>query len=608
MISIRSLVLLLMMFVFGFVAKSQSKQSETQLAMAYYNDKKFEQSADMFNNLYKKTKSKFYFDYYVRSLTKLKDFQTAEKVLKKQIRSNKGEISYLVDLGHLFQLQNDYETAQKYYDNALSKMPRDRSTITRLANSFIAKQEYDYAEKTYLAARKVLLGLKFHHELANIYAAQRNYQKMIDEYMELLYEAPSELKNIKSRMQYYVVNSRDEDFKKLLQSTLIRRVQKFMNNPVYNDLLLWFYLQDKNYNAAIIQAKALDKRLGENSRRIIQIGALAIANHEFDVAIKAYEYAIANAERANYQKARIGLLDAYYQKVVNGLINDEEQINKLEKEYLDAINEFGLSHLTIKIIRDLAHLEAFYLGKTNEAIVLINKAIAIRNLPYNLVAMCKIELGDIQLLTGDVWEAILTYGQVEKSNSENPYGHEAKFRKARVAYYTGKFDWAKAQLDVLKASTSKLIANDATELSLLISDNLNEDSVSIPLQMFARADLYLAQNKDSLAFLTLDSLLKQYSSHNVIDEVYFKKATVFESQNRINEAIIEYNNVIEQYGWGILADNALYNLAMLYEQIGENEKALEAYKELMLNYADSIFVQEARQRFRILRGDLNSTL
>jgi tetratricopeptide (TPR) repeat protein len=600
--------ILLIFFLTASAVKAQNESSDTQLAMAYFNDKKFEQAADIFLKLYDRTSSKFYFDYYIKSLTELKEYVTAEKELKKAIHANKSDLSYLVDLGYLFQLQNDYETAKKYYDDVIERLPPDRNIISHVANAFIVKQEYDYAEKTYIQAQRKIIGPKYHYELANIYAAKRDYQKMIDEYLEQLYEAPSALENVKARLQYYVVASRDVDFNSLLEVSLIKRVQKFMNLPVYNDLLLWFYIQQKNYTAALIQAKALDKRLSENSARVISIAGLALSNGEYDIAIDAYNYSISNSERANYQKARLGLLDAYYQKVTNGLIKDDQQIAQLEKEYVNAINEFGMSSITIHIIRDLAHIEAFYLNKPKDAEELLNKALALSGLPYDLVAICKIELADIQLLTGDIWEAVLTYGQVEKANSENPYGHDAKFRKAKIAYYTGQFEWAKAQLDVLKASTSKLIANDATELSLLISDNLNEDSVSTPLKMFARADLALVQNKDSLAFLTFDSILRIYPQHNVVDDVYYRKAEVYTRQNKLNEAIAEYNKIVEQFGWGILADNALYNLGLLYERLGNKEKAMEAYKELMINHGDSIFVQEARQRFRTLRGDVNTVL
>jgi len=54
----------------------------------------------------------------------------------------------------------------------------------------------------------------------------------------------------------------------------------------------------------------------------------------------------------------------------------------------------------------------------------------------------------------------------------------------------------------------------------------------------------------------------------------------------------------------ILADNATFQLADLYENIlGDTTKAQELYEKVLLEYPGSLFVVEARKRFRRLRGD-----
>ena len=89
----------------------------------------------------------------------------------------------------------------------------------------------------------------------------------------------------------------------------------------------------------------------------------------------------------------------------------------------------------------------------------------------------------------------------EKDFKENPIGHEAKLRRAKIAYYQGDFQWAQAQLGALKASTSKLIANDAMDLSLLITDNYNLDTTEIAMKTFANADLLAYQQKYTQAII-----------------------------------------------------------------------------------------------------------
>ena len=72
-----------------------------------------------------------------------------------------------------------------------------------------------------------------------------------------------------------------------------------------------------------------------------------------------------------------------------------------------------------------------------------------------------------------------------KEFKNDPLGHLAKFKNAQVYYFSGEYDWCQAQLDVLKASTSKLIANDALELSVLITDNYNMDTSETAMKLFA---------------------------------------------------------------------------------------------------------------------------
>jgi TolA-binding protein len=184
-------------------------------------------------------------------------------------------------------------------------------------------------------------------------------------------------------------------------------------------------------------------------------------------------------------------------------------------------------------------------------------------------------------------------------------GQEAKFRNARLAYYKGEFEWAKAQLDVLKAATSKLISNDALELSLLIGDNLVFDTTGDGLRMFSRADLWMYQNKLADALATLDSLEVAFPSSSLSDDILYRKATIALRQSRFTDAAKLFDQIIANYKKDILADNALFKLAEINEKnLGNTARAMEMYKELMTDFPGSLFVVEARKRFRTLRGDV----
>lgn len=330
-----------------------------------------------------------------------------------------------------------------------------------------------------------------------------------------------------------------------------------------------------------------------------------MTNNNYEVAEGAYRYIIAKGPESPYYKAsRIELLNVSFLKITKNYSHTQEDILRLENEYETSLNELGKSSSSLNLVKNLSHLFAFYSGKTEQAIELLQEALMIPGLTAQQLAECKLELGDIYLFAGEVWEATLLYSQVDKAFKNDALGHEAKFRNARLSYYIGEFGWAKAQTDVLKAATSKLIANDAMELSLLIGDNLTEDTTGAALKVLARAELLEFQNKDELALLALDSIESIPAGAILADDVLYRKAKIAMKKGEFQRADSLYAKVVENYPDEILADNALFQLAELNEiQLANKSKAMDLYQELITKYPGSLYTTEARKRFRILRGD-----
>ena len=183
-------------------------------------------------------------------------------------------------------------------------------------------------------------------------------------------------------------------------------------------------------------------------------------------------------------------------------------------------------------------------------------------------------------------------------------GQNARFKVAQASFYKGDFDWAFTQLKVLRGSTSQLIANDAMQLSLLISDNSLEDSTQTALKKYARADLLAYQNKTQEAVDALENILQQHKGEKIEDEALLKQATLLESLGEYQRAEFNYLKIVEFYGNDILADDAHFALGELYKNVlAAPEKAKGHYEKILYNYQDSYYFPKARKKFRILRGD-----
>jgi tetratricopeptide (TPR) repeat protein len=323
------------------------------------------------------------------------------------------------------------------------------------------------------------------------------------------------------------------------------------------------------------------------------------------VAIASYQYLVSKGTGSTYYNlGRRELANTRYLKIISEPLPPKLQLETLEKEFSDEISFFGDDPENVTIIRNLAHLKAFYLDKPAEAIDLLNHAIDLAGVVPAEKARCKIELADILLFTDEVWEATLLYQQAYQDFKYDVLGQEAKFKNAKLSFYIGEFGWAKAQVDILKAATSKFISNDAIALALLISENYDPDSNTIALGMYARGDLLDFRNKEDLALLSLDSIPATFGYHPILQHVSYKKAMIFRQQGQYGAADSLFRMVYREYPDGVLADEALMQAAALNEkQLNRPDKAMECYLELIEKYPGSIFVPDARRKYRSLRGD-----
>jgi len=580
--------------------------TDEQLANQYFQNKEFDKAVVYYEKIYGKNSSDLVYRSYISCLFELKDYKSAEKVIKKQIKQNPGQLAYQVNLGMLYSAQGEAEKAKTEYEKAIKQLPAEQEPVFKLADEFIKIKEWDYAIATYLRGRKLLTGIyPFNMELAEIYQQKGDITSMVGEYLDVLQLGDSYLQSVQNALQTSVGTESDAKKNEIIKSQLIKRVQLYPDKIVYTELLIWMLMQQKEFDAAFIQIKALDTRKGEDGTRVMALAQTCVANDSYDVAFKAYKYVLEKgSDNYYFATARIEMLNAMFKKLTSQSNYTEADLLALESDYNKALQLLGRSVNTVPLIKNLANLQAFYLHKTDEAIAQLQEAIKTPQLNPQVQAECKLALGDILLMTGDIWEASLTYSQVEKAFKYDQVGQEAKFRNAKISFYTGDFKWSQAQLDVLKGSTSKLISNDAMALSILISDNVGWDSITTPLEMYARADLLAFQNKDDEALVVLDSIKAKYPNHSIEDDVLYKRYQIMIKKNRYEDAAKYLQSIIDNYSDDILGDDATFYLAELYEtKLNDKTKAMNLYQDVLVKFQGSMFDVEARKRYRKLRGD-----
>lgn len=594
---------LLLLFLISASAGALLAQ-DAQLAQQYYRDGEYEKAAVLYENLYKQSNYKdYYFDRYVESLMAMDEYDDCEKVIKKHLRRDPSNPQVHVTYGKLLERQVKDEAAQEQFQMAIDKLPKDQFSVTKLANAFMALTKYDLAIATYEKGAQMLKSREaFAYNLGELYRRKGDIPKMVENYLASIDANPKRITRVKSILQRYL---NPEDFREV-QRQLYAKIQEETNNPIYPELLAWVFIQQKDYNGALRQVRALDRRFGENGGRVYALAQVAANDKDYDAAIKAYEYIVAEKgpQSPYYLDAKRQSLRAKRKQLVNGYDYTEAQLRELEQEYETFLAEFGRSKVTARIILELAELQALYINDLDKAIALLQRMIEYPNVNPKVQAEGKLALADYYLMQGEIWEATLLYSQVDKAFKEDLLGHEARFRNARLSYYAGDFQWAQAQFDILKSSTSKLIANDALDLSVFIMDNLGLDTTETALKLYADADMLVFQNRFEAAFEKMDSLRQAFPDHTLGDDVLYLKAKIHQKKRSYEQAAALYQEIVDNHGDEIRADNALFQLAELYEtHLQQPSKAQELYETLFIDYSNSTLAVEARKRYRKLRGD-----
>ena len=586
-----------------FTLSSFAQNNNQKIAYQYFINGDYDKAIVIYEELNKSNLSVNIYSPYFISLINTNNFSTAEKLAKRLYSKNPQRLNYLVDV--IVSLKKQ-EKVNKFVFNLKKlywKLDGRNSQTIQLANRFLSFEMYDIALEVYEKSSKINNLFSYDLQRAQLYGLLGENEMMVNQYLDFLLNNPNQKKVVFSNIQRFLDNNGIKDFNNtnLVKRSLLNIIKKYPDRYDFNEMLIWLFMQNQQYKLALQQVISLDRRNQNSLSKIFEITEKLLDLEKFKLAIEGLDYIISKGFNSElYITSHINKLYAET-KILN---NKNEDLEPINSKYNSVINEVGKNSYSILLLSNYAHFKAFYMKNLEDAKIILEDAMKITNADPTEIAECKIQYADIMLLSGNIWDALLFYSQVEKDFKENPIGHTAKFKRAKIAYYKGDFTWAQAQLDVLKASTSKLISNDAMDLSLLISDNYNLDTIDQPMMQFARADLLFFQQKYDEAILTFDSILTLFNGHDLSDEIYFRKFKIFSAQNDAESSVKMLEKIINDFSYEILIDDALYNIAKIYEnKYNDNAKAMDYYQKIILDHEGSIYASEARNRFRFLRGD-----
>ena len=585
-------ILLILIGVFSLQIYAQ----EPQLAFQYFRNGDYEKAASIYKELHKKhTYNTTYFKYLIDCYQQLENFEEIPKIITKQLENFPSQEYLYVELGYSYQLQHLDEKATFFYQKAFKAIEKTPNLGYLVGKAFQDNHLLDNALLAYKKGMELIPSTNYNFQIAFIYGEKGEIENMFNTYLDLVASSDNYFSTAKTYIGKFITEDAESKYNISLKRLLLKRLQ---NNPQnsWNEFLSWLFIQQKEYTKALVQEKALFKRNLSDLTSIIEVGKIAFNNKAYEASKNCFQYVLENKTNLNDELiAKLFLLEID--------MKTNASIETIEVQFQQLFNQYGKTVNTLKIQAIYAEFLAFKKNDSNEAISVLKEAL---KLPLNQFQKgeLKIKLADILVFTNKFSGALIYYTQVQNDLNNHTIGQTARFKTAQTSYFKGDFKWAQSQLKVLKNSTSQLIANDALDLNLLITDNAVKDSLKLALKRYAIADLLSYQNKNKQAIDTLQVVLNTYKGHPIEDEVLFKQAQLFEKINQFQMAESNYLQLITINKDDILADDANYYLAELYlNKLNNIEKAKEYYQKIIFEYPSSIYLVDARKKFRKLRGD-----
>lgn len=587
----KNIFLIIALFSVSFVLC----QNSSSLAESYFREGEYEKASQIYESLEKN--NPFNTRYLKRLITcyqETSNYEKAADLLQKKLLNNPSQQYLRIEIGYNFDRQQKTALAKKEYDFAIDAITSNPSLGGIMGRMFQQNNLLDYAIEAYSKTMRLYKNASYEFQIAQIYGEKGEFEKMFDSYTQLIDKDENYLGGVQRFTSRYInedaTNSNNIAFKKSL-------LKKSISNPknVWNELLSWLFTKQKEYGKAFIQEKALFNRDPAYIETVFRLAKIAFENNDITAAKKCFDFIL---EKTNFIEEKL-TAELYLLKIAVKT-TDKNSASLFEK----TLQKYGVNRNSLEIQLEFADYLTFKRNNPSKAIEVLEKALLLSTSKFKN-ARIKLKLGEVLVFTGRFNKALLYFSQVQTQLKNHPLSQQARFKVAQTSYFKGDFKWAKSQLKILKGSTTQLIANDAVDLFLVISDNEPKDSIPSGLLDFAKADLLAYQNKNTEAIAIYSAMAQKYQGQNIEDEVLFNQAALYLKENQYENTISNLLKIISINAEGILVDDSYYLLAEVYKnKIKDTEKASEYYQKIIFEKPSSIYLVDARKKYREIRGDI----
>jgi len=625
---IKLFLLLIITFFYGEVLAQTPIENKFQLAQSYEQGGEFKEALRIYEEIYQTNKQEKYFEPIVRLYKQDNRFQELLPFVEDRIKSYPSAKNYILageiywQLGQVNNANSMWNKTQKDYGNN----PETYLAITLTLNQL--KQFEKTVPILVEAKQKFSKNTEIIDALLKAYIFTNMYQ---DGFRELLYlfNLNGNLQQAQSRLFTMMFDTASISF---LNNAFVREVKKDDNVAILT-LYGWYLRATKNYEDAFNVIVKLDDKQNAKGKNILSFANESRGDGQFDIALKAYQY-VQNMGKNNqyYNKAVYEYTQASEERLLLLLqdknvdnTNIKKNFTKVIEDYKKVIIDNPKSQISEQSKMRIATIERTIMKNNKAAIEMLNDIIETQ-LDATLMLQATNELVDIYITSDELDKAndlinnvlnvpitpnskgVKAKGNIQVSsknslpNNSNTrqYINEIKYNQAEILYYQGFIDSAMALYNALLDSLSDDIVNDALgRITFIMQNKEHADQLSA----FAKAEYLVLREQYPAAKKSFDNIRIAVDGEALSEFAIIKIAEIETKQKNNNVANTILTNYLAENAYPLYGDNALFLLGSIAEGEKNYIEAQQYYGDILYKYPRSIFISEARNRIRNIRGN-----
>ena len=332
-------------FFLLFLLSTAVLSQEDFLAKQYFNDGAFEKAVVFYEKLVVKNPRRTdYGEGLIACYQQLERYEDAEKYLLEQLENPRAYPTFYVELGYNHTLQNEDDKAREYYEKALARIEENPNYGYGIGFRFQKYALLDWALSAYSKAMELNPELDYNYQMAKIYGEQGDVEKMYRSYLTLISEGKTSKSNVLRSIDDFISSDPENGNNLTLKKVLLENAQR---NPdiLWNELLSWLFVQQKQFRSAFRQEKAIYKRMdGSSMQRLEGLGELTLEENDYEIAQEIFEYIVENtADKNTRLNAQLNLIDL---KLLDA---NAKTINAVQQQYEALMEVYGYDSQTLQL-------------------------------------------------------------------------------------------------------------------------------------------------------------------------------------------------------------------------------------------------------------------